>query len=108
MLIIDKKESIATLRALGADTQLVRRIFVRQGMAICMMGAAGGFVLGLVVSLVQQHFGVIRIPADTFLVEAYPVRVVPADLMIVVAAFTLVSYLATRLTIAGRIKNIEK
>jgi lipoprotein-releasing system permease protein len=107
MLIIDKKESIATLRALGADTQLVRRIFVRQGMAICMMGAAGGFVLGLVVSLVQQHFGVIRIPADTFLVEAYPVRVVPSDLMIVVAAFTAVSYLATRLTIAGRIKNID-
>ena len=107
MLIIDKKESIATLRALGADTQLVRRIFVRQGMAICMMGAAGGFVLGLAVSLVQQHFGVIRIPADTFLVGAYCVRVVHADLMIVVAAFTLVSYLATRLTIAGRIKNIE-
>ena len=107
MLIIDKKESIATLRALGADTQLVRRIFVRQGMAICMMGAAGGFVLGLAVSLVQQHFGVIRIPADTFLVEVYPVRVVPTDLMIIVVAFTVVSLLATKLTIAGRIKNID-
>ena len=107
MLIIDKKESIATLRALGADTQLVRRIFVRQGMAICMMGAAGGFVLGLAVSLVQQHFGVIRIPADTFLVEVYPVRVVLADLMIIVVAFTAVSLLATKLTIAGRIKNID-
>ena len=107
MLIIDKKESIATLRALGADTQLVRRIFVRQGMAICMMGAAGGFVLGLAVSLVQQHFGVIRIPADTFLVEVYPVRVVLADLMIIVVAFTAVSLLATKFTIAGRIKNID-
>ena len=107
MLIIDKKESIATLRALGADTRLVRRIFVRQGMSICMLGALGGFALGLVVSLVQQHFGVIRIPAETFLVEAYPVRVVPADLMIVVAAFTVVGYVATCLTVAGRIKNIK-
>lgn len=108
MLMIDKRESIATLRALGADTRMIRRVFTLQGMSICMMGAVGGFVLGLAVSLAQQHFGIIRIPADTFLVDVYPVRVVPADLMIVVAAFTVVSYVATRVTVVGRVKNIEQ
>lgn len=104
MLIIDKQESIATLRALGADTSMIRRIFTHQGMAICMLGAAAGFVLGLAVSLAQQHFGFIRIPADSFLVDVYPVRVVAADLLVVVAAFTAVSWIATRATVAGRIK----
>jgi lipoprotein-releasing system permease protein len=105
MLIIDKKESLATLRALGADTALLRSIFVRQGMAICLLGAVGGFVLGVALSLIQQYAGVIRIPAETFLIDTYPVRVVFADLAIIVVIFTVVSYITTRLTVAGRIKN---
>ena len=108
MLMIDKRDSIATLRALGADTRMIRRIFIHQGMSICMLGALGGFVLGLAVSLAQQHWGIIRIPADTFLVDVYPVRVVALDLMVVVAAFTAVSYVATRATVKGRIKNMEQ
>lgn len=105
MLIIDKKESLATLRALGADTALLRSVFVRQGMAICLLGAVGGFVLGVALSLIQQYAGVIRIPAETFLIDTYPVRVVFADLAIIVVIFTVVSYITTRLTVAGRIKN---
>ncbi len=107
MLIIDKKESIETLRAMGADTGLVRSIFVRQGMAICMIGAVGGFVLGVVLSLVQQHFGVIRIPAESFLIESYPVQVVASDLIVIVAIFSVVSYVTTRLTVVGRIKTVN-
>lgn len=105
MLIIDKKESLGTLRALGADTRLLRGVFVRQGMAICLMGAVSGFTLGVVLSLVQQHFGLIRIPAKTFLIDTYPVRVVFGDLAAIVVIFTVVSYITTLLTVAGRIKN---
>lgn len=108
MLIIDKRESIDTLRAMGASTSLVRSIFIRQGMAICMLGAVGGFVLGLGLSLIQQHFGVIRIPAESFLIESYPVQVVGSDLIVIVAIFTAVSYITTRLTVVGRIKTVNR
>jgi lipoprotein-releasing system permease protein len=105
MIIIDKRDSIATLRALGADTAMIRSIFTRQGVSICMLGAVCGFVLGVALSLVQQHFGVIEIPAESFLIKAYPVKVVVSDLVVVVAAFSGVSLAMAYLTVRGRIKN---
>ena len=42
MLIVDKRRDIVTLRALGADTSLVRAIFRSEGLLICGLGAACG------------------------------------------------------------------
>ena len=48
MLIIDKREDITTLRNLGADTRLIRRIFLYEGWLISIVGALSGIVLGAV------------------------------------------------------------
>ena len=40
MLIVEKRRDIGTLRALGADTTLVRSIFRSEGLLICALGAA--------------------------------------------------------------------
>ena len=45
MLIVEKRRDIGTLRALGADTTLVRSIFRSEGLLICALGAALGVVL---------------------------------------------------------------
>ncbi len=55
MLMIDKRDDVRTLRALGADTSLVRRIFIREGLLIGGLGAVIGLVLGVGCSLVQQR-----------------------------------------------------
>lgn len=104
MLMIDKRDGIATLRALGARRGLVRGVFVRQGMIIGAIGAAGGLILGLAVCLVQQFFGVIPMPGSTFLIDTYPVLVRPLDVAAVVAAFAAVNWLIVVVTVRGAMK----
>ena len=103
MLMIDKREDVRTLRALGADTTLVRRIFIREGLLISGLGAVIGLLLGVGCALVQQRYGLIRIPAETFLLRSYPVLFRPADLLLVAAAFAAVAWSVSRLTVHSMI-----
>ncbi len=105
MLMIDKRTDMWTLRALGGDTRLVRSIFIREGWLIGGLGGAIGLVLGVGFCLVQQHFGVIRMPIDSLLVQSYPVRLQGVDLLIVTAAFAVVVGIVSRLTVVGVIKR---
>lgn len=94
-----------TLRALGADTSLVRAIFRSEGLLICGLGAACGALLGVGLSLLQQHFGLIEIPAETLLAKSYPVEFRPGDLLAVLAAFGLVAYVISNITVRSMVKH---
>jgi lipoprotein-releasing system permease protein len=107
MLIIDKRAGIRTLGAVGAPMKMVRRIFVRQGMMIGLTGAVGGLVLGVVVCGVQQIWGVIPMPAATFLVESYPVLMKPLDIVAICMAFVGVIYIITIFTVRRAITKSD-
>ena len=72
MLIIEKKEDIATLRSLGADDRLIRKTFVLEGWLISFAGMLTGLCLGILFVLLQSRFGFIRMPGN-YLIAAYPV-----------------------------------
>ncbi len=103
MLIIEKRADIRTLRALGADGRLIRRIFIGEGLLIGALGALGGTLLGVGVTLVQQTFGLIEIPVETFVTRSYPVRLEIADLLAVLGAFAVVATAITGLTVSSMI-----
>lgn len=105
MLIVDKRRDLATLRALGADTGLLRAVFRSEGLMICMLGLGLGLGLGIGASLLQQHLGLIEIPAETFLTKSYPVEFRPADLVVVLASFSAVAFLLTNITVRSMIKQ---
>ncbi len=104
MLVIDKREGIETLRALGATRSTIRGIFIRQGMMIGAIGAAGGLLLGVAVCAVQQIWGVVPMPGASFLVDSYPVRMRGADIAAICAAFLAVNALITIFTVRSSIK----
>lgn len=108
MLILDKRRDIGTLRALGADTRFLRAVFRSEGSLICALGAGIGVILGVGASLVQQHFGLIEIPAETFLMKSYPVEFRLTDLAAVLAAFAAVATLVSDLTVRSMIKKRQK
>ena len=108
MLIVEKRRDIGTLRALGADTMLVRSIFRSEGLLICALGAALGVALGVGATLLQQHFGLIEIPAETFLTKSYPVEFRPGDLAAVLAAFGVVACVISNITVRSMIKTNVK
>lgn len=97
MLIIDKREDVVTLRNLGADDEIIKRIFMYEGCLISFMGALVGIVLGVVLCLVQQEFGLISLGGESsgaFIVDAYPVSVHLSDVLLILCTVLLISYLA--------------
>ena len=105
MLIVEKRDDISTLRALGADTGLVRAVFRTEGVLICGLGAVAGMTLGVAATLAQQYFGLIEIPAETFLTKSYPVEFRPTDLAVVAASFAAVAALLSNITVRSMIKT---
>ena len=92
MLILDKQANAETLRSLGATDSFVARIFIYEGNLIALLGAVIGLVLGVVLCLLQQEFGIIGLGGDgQFVVDAYPVRVKFTDLLLVLVSVVVVS-----------------
>ena len=92
MLIIEKHEDIQTLRSLGAQDGLIRRIFVLEGWLISLVGLAGGLILGVGFSAIQQAFGIIKMPGH-FVVQAYPVILSWSDILLTAAGVAAIGYL---------------
>ena len=85
-----------TLRALGADDSLIRRIFVLEGWLISLLGAVAGIALGLILCWLQKQFGLIAMgqTEGNFIVEAYPVSVYVRDIVLILLTTLLVGALS--------------
>lgn len=98
MLIIDKRNDVVTLRNLGADDQLVSRVFLFEGYMITFFGALIGVGLGLVLCFIQQEFGIIPLgsgdSAGAFVVDAYPVSVYAIDVILVLITVLVTGFLS--------------
>ena len=98
LLIINKRKDIATMRALGIDRQQIRRVFFTEGLLIALVGVVAGLVLGLVVCLLQQHFGIVKLGANA-IVDAFPVAMRLVDFIATFLVVTLLSTLVVAFTV---------
>lgn len=96
MLIIDKRNDINTLASLGANARQIRGIFIREGAIISLGGALVGIALGLLLCWAQAQFGLISLGGGAgFVVDAYPVKVLPLDLLFVLLLAAALGLLAS-------------
>ena len=96
LLIIDKRGDIEILRSMGAREPLIKRVFMLQGFLISTLGTLIGTALGVGLSLLQYHFEIIKLPGN-FIIDHYPVEIVPQDLLYIVAGVLAAGYLISRL-----------
>lgn len=96
MLVVDKKKDVQTLRNLGADDGQIANIFLIEGRMIAVIGAVAGIVIGLALCLVQQNFGIIKFgsSAGNYIIDAYPVSVHIADIIVVFITVLVVGFLS--------------
>jgi lipoprotein-releasing system permease protein len=96
MLMIDKKDDVVTLRNLGASDRTVTRIFLFEGRMISVMGAVAGIALGLLLCWLQQTYGLVGLgrSSGSFVVDAYPVSVHPADIVLIFVTVIAVGFMA--------------
>lgn len=105
MMILDKKEDLKTLYALGLNIKQLRRIFFLQGTMVSVMGAFLGVCLGAIIVLLQQYFHFVMISSTL----AYPVEIKGFNVFAIFAIITILGFLASWLA-SSRItkKMIDK
>jgi lipoprotein-releasing system permease protein len=104
MLVIDKREDSKTLRALGARDSLVKKIFLFEGWLISIIGAVLGVGIGLLLCLLQQQYGMVRLGDSdgSFIVDAYPVSVHYIDVLGVFATVVIIGFISSLVTLRIR------
>ena len=109
MLILEKKDDIKTLHSLGTDEKRMRRIFFYEGWLVSLLGGLIGIVIGVVLCLVQQHFGIIKLGGGgaDYLIPAYPVKVQIWDTLLIFSTVMIVSFCALQFTVKSlKIKSL--
>ncbi|WP_332457004.1 FtsX-like permease family protein [Petrimonas sp.] len=106
MLIVEKTIDIKSLRNMGANNNLISRIFLYEGWLIAFFGIVSGIVAGLTLCLLQQHFGLLRLSnvPGAYVVDAYPVIVRFWDIATVFVVVSIISLL----TVFYPINNLKK
>ena len=96
MLIIDKKNDVVTLRNLGASDKQIVRVFLFEGRMIAVIGAVIGIGFGLLLCLLQQQYGFVRLgdAEGSFIVDSYPVSVHYTDVLLIFITVVTVGWLA--------------
>lgn len=93
MMMIEKRRDMGTLAAMGATPSVVRGIFFGEGLLIVIVGVITGLLLGLGICFAQQRFGFVQLSDSV--VEAYPVHIMGADLVIISIAVLAIGLLAS-------------
>lgn len=96
MLIIDKKNDVVTLRNLGASDKQIVRVFLFEGRMIAVIGAVIGIGFGLLLCLLQQQYGFVRLgdAEGSFIVDSYPVSVHYTDVLLIFITVVTVGWIA--------------
>ncbi|MCD8296174.1 MAG: FtsX-like permease family protein [Prevotella sp.] len=110
MLIIDKKEDVATLRNMGASDKQITKIFLFEGRMISAIGAVLGILIGLLLCWLQQTYGLVALgqSSGSFVVDAYPVSVHLEDIVIVFFTVLVVGFVAVWYPVRYFAKRIIK
>jgi len=93
MLIIEKQKDIHTLSYLGASMPMIRRIFFFEGMMINLAGALGGMFLGIVLCLLQEHVGLLRLEGG--IVDYYPVELRAIEMVYILITVLVIGFLTS-------------
>jgi lipoprotein-releasing system permease protein len=97
MVIMDKKRSLAMLRAMGAAAGDIRKIVLVQGMFIGVLGSIIGAILGVALCQVQIRFGLVRLDPKVYFIDTLPMAFKALDLAMIFVAALGFSLIATLL-----------
>ncbi|MCR9011264.1 ABC transporter permease [Gabonibacter chumensis] len=108
MLIIDKKEDIGIYQALGMSREKIISIFKLEGNLITGIGALFGLIVGSLLCLGQEHFGWITLGEGNYMIDAYPVKLIGHDILIILISVIAIGYLASHFPVKYLIRKIVK
>jgi len=96
MLVMGKTRDIAILKAMGATTKSIRKIFVFSGMVIGSIGTVLGLCLGLVLCILLKNYDIYELTGDIYyFTTTLPVKIEMTWVIGIVLATMAICFLAT-------------
>jgi lipoprotein-releasing system permease protein len=103
MMVMDKRADIAILKAMGARSASIWKIFMVEGVIIGVVGTILGGLAGLVLTwnlqaisgAVERLLGIQFFPPDVYFIDQLPARIDVLDVCLIVVTALCVSFLAT-------------
>ena len=109
LITIQKIKQFGILSALGATKKIIRDIIIRQGIFTGSIGIILGLTIGLSAVLIQNIFGIIKLPGDIYFTSKLPMIIYFSDfILIALIGLTMVSLssvIAARRTSSISAKN---
>lgn len=94
MLVLEKQKDIAVLKAMGAGEGYIQRIFLNEGFVLAAFGGCLGIIIAIILCLLQIKYKLLKLSGGSFIIDYYPVKMVPADFVLVTGTILLISILA--------------
>ena len=98
MTVHEKRKEIGILSSMGAEPELISRVFMWYGSLVGFVGTAAGVAIGVVVCWILTRFHLVSFPqdiAEVYFVSSIPFVTRAQDLSIIAGFSLLVSFLAT-------------
>lgn len=95
MLVWEKQKDIHVLKALGADDGRIQRIFLSEGILLAGLGGGCGILLAVLICWLQVKYHLVPLQGGSFLIDYYPVKLVPTDFLLVLSTIFIVALLAS-------------
>jgi lipoprotein-releasing system permease protein len=94
MLVLEKKQDINVLHALGGSRSFIQNIFLSQGLLLAAIGGVIGMLLALIITLLQINFKIIPL-RGSFLIDYFPVKLNITDFILVGSTVIVIAFIAS-------------
>ncbi len=91
--VTSKVHDIGILQSIGVPKSSIRRIFIKQGIYIGLLGIFWGLIFGLGVSYILRTY--VKVPQEIYSVDRVPVEIQLSDILTIIMAAIVITYLAT-------------
>ncbi|GMU89714.1 MAG: permease [Chlorobiota bacterium] len=95
MLVLDKTNTIGTLKALGAAPGMITGIFLVRGMLLGVAGSLAGVVLGFILAWLQSEYSIVTLNPQVYFVDKVPISINPVYFVAVFAISVALSFLSS-------------
>ena len=94
MLVLEKREDIGVLHAIGGSRNFIKKIFLTEGLLLAAIGGGVGMLLALAIALAQMKFHLIPLQGESFLISYFSVKINPWDFLLVGSTILVISLIA--------------
>lgn len=104
MTVMEKTRDLSILKALGAKSKSIRKIFFIKGMIIGSRGVLSGLIIGILICLIQINFNIYPLDASKFIIDYLPVKILISDIIII----TILTFIIVLLSAYYPAKNASQ